>query len=66
MMKKTRVYKLSGAQIARLAALAVSDEWLTFTALAIGGVEFACNLNGADGEEVLFIREGTIFEPSGD
>lgn len=66
MMKKTRVYKLSGAQIARLAALAVSDEWLTFTALSIGGVEFACNLNDADGEGVLFVNAGEISITSRD
>lgn len=31
---------LSKTDIERLASLAVSPQWLTFTALAIGGVEF--------------------------
>lgn len=60
-----RVYTLTDKQIERVAAKAVSDEWLTFTVIAMGGAEFAHNLI-ADGEEVIFIREGTIFEPRGD
>ena len=60
-----RVIELSDAQIARLSALAVSPEWLTTTALTNGGVEFASNLYRAF-EKVVFVREGEIFEPSGD
>lgn len=54
----TRVYKLSDNDVARLATLAVSPEWLTFTAIAIGGVEFANKLSS--GEEVIFVHEGEI------
>ena len=60
-----RVYTLTSNQIERVAAKAVSDEWLTFTVLAMGGAEFAHNLI-ADGEEVIFARESTIFESGGD
>lgn len=64
MMKATRVYKLNDNDVARLATLAVSPEWLTFTAIAIGGVEFANKLSS--GEEVIFVHEGEIFKSSGD
>ena len=66
MSKRVRVLVLSDAQIARLAELAVSAEWLTFTAISCGGAEFVSNLGIADGEGVVFVREGTIFESRGD
>lgn len=60
----TRVYKLSDNDVERLATLAVSPEWLTFTVISIGGVEFASKLSS--GEEVIFLYEGSLFKPSGD
>lgn len=66
MSKARRVLVLSEAQIARLAELAVSPEWLTFTVISCGGAEFVSNLGIADGEGVIFVRESTIFESSGD
>ena len=58
--------ELNDAQIARLAELAVSPEWLTFTAVTIGGVEFVGNLSERfRGREVVFVHEGEISEPSG-
>jgi hypothetical protein len=60
------IIELSDDQIARLASLAVSPEWLTFTAVCIGGVEFAGNLIGAYDGKVVFVRAGEISEPSGD
>ena len=66
MSKRVRVLVLSDAQIARLAELAVSAEWLTFTAISCGGAEFVSNLGIANGEGVLFVREGAVFESRGD
>lgn len=58
--------ELSDVQIAHLAQLAVSPEWLTFTAVTIGGVEFVGNLNERfRGKEVIFVHEGEISESSG-
>lgn len=59
-----KVIELNDVQIARLASLAVSPEWLTFTAVSIGGAEFASKLSS--GGEVIFVHEGAIFEPCGD
>ena len=61
-----RICKLTAQQVNRLASLAVSPEWITFTALAIGGVAFIKSLGLSDGEGVLFVNAGEIFDASRD
>ena len=61
-----RICKLTAQQVNRLATLAVSPDWLTFTALAIGGVAFIQSLGLSEGEGVRFVNAGEIFDTSRD
>lgn len=61
-----RICRLTAQQVNRLALLAVSPEWLTFTALSIGGVAFIESLGLSDGEGVVFVNAGEISVSSRD